>query len=417
MRVAFILLATSALAACSGGGPTTVSGSAAVVTGAGQGGSGGLTTTTSDPFAEFSNPVRTKTYNGIGGTQVYEYTTDDRDCCNQQAQQFAGRNSTPRDQVIQVTYDPKAGVFTLVSKDALTGANAQTRFQDPASRTNFGGAIEPQWGVQQLANSNIRYVEAGDGDPLSPYQASGTGAVDRGTNTVSPIGNKDSTYQSTTFFYEVPGSNTKYVSLAGYVRNSLAWKDVETDFGIIRQTTWHLERSGFAFGALTDVADVPKTGSATFNGNMVASVVFNPTLDGNYGAQLPTYYQWLEGTARTTVNFAANTVNLALNGTVYKAFYDRNTGPQAVSLNPGTTFTATGSGAIDLVRNGGFFGQFSAAAFGTTNNGSPGTLNLAGSSFDGAFYGPKANEVGGGFHISGATPDERIDIVGGFTGK
>jgi hypothetical protein len=69
------------------------------------------------------------------------------------------------------------------------------------------------------------------------------------------------------------------------------------------------------------------------------------------------------------------------------------------------------------VRNGGFFGKFSAAAFGATNNGAPGALNLAGSSFDGAFYGPKANEVGGGFHISGATPDERIDIVGGFTGK
>ncbi len=416
MRIALILLATSALAACSGGGPTTVSG-AAVSNGGTQSGSSGVATTVSDPFVEFSKPVRTTTYNGVGGTQVYEYSTDNRDCCGQQAQKFAGRNSTPRDSVISVTYDPKAGVFSLISKDPLTGAQAQTRFQDPASRTNFGGAVEPQWGVQQLANTNIRYVQAGDGDPLSPYSYSGVGAVNPGTNTLAPIGDKDSTYQSTTFFYEVPGSNTKYVSLAGYVRNSLSWKDVETDQGIIRVAGWHLERSGFAFGALTDINDVPKTGSATFNGNMVASVVFNPTIDGNYGAQLPTFFQWLEGTARTTVNFATNSVGLTLSGTVYKPFFDYNTGPYAASLNPGTTFTATGTGAIDLVRNGGFFGAFTSAAFSATNNGAPTALNLAGSSFDGAFYGPKANEVGGGFHISGGTPDERIDIVGGFTGK
>jgi hypothetical protein len=48
-------------------------------------------------------------------------------------------------------------------------------------------------------------------------------------------------------------------------------------------------------------------------------------------------------------------------------------------------------------------------------------VDIAGSSLDGAFYGPGGSaeklEVGGGFRIVGGTPDQRIDIMGAFTGK
>ena len=38
------------------------------------------------------------------------------------------------------------------------------------------------------------------------------------------------------------------------------------------------------------------------------------------------------------------------------------------------------------------------------------------SSIDGSFYGPNAVEVGGSFRIVGGVPDQRVDILGAFTG-
>lgn len=413
MRLTLILLATSMLSACSGGGPTTVSGTAVS-----SGTVGGVTGAAApDPFAEFGSPTKAKTYYGIGGAQVFDYSTDDRLCCDQQGETFASHTSTVRDQTIQVTYDPREATYTLVVKDPLNGSNTSTRFQDPGSRTDFGGNKEPQWGVTRFSNPNLRYVQAGDGNPLSPFDRSGTGSVNSGTNTTPPNGQGGSTYQSTTFFYETPGSNTKYVSVAGFVRNALSFLDIMVGNSTVRQNLWHLERGAFAYGLQTDVNAVPKTGTASFTGNLLATIVYNPTGDGKFGTVLPSYFQALDGTAITTVNFATNAVTLALSGTVYAPFYDRFAGPTSVTLPTGTSFAARGTGTIDLVHTGGFTGAFSSASFGATTNGAPTAVNIAGSSFDGAFFGPKANEVGGGFHIAGGTPDQRIDIVGGYTGK
>ena len=43
-------------------------------------------------------------------------------------------------------------------------------------------------------------------------------------------------------------------------------------------------------------------------------------------------------------------------------------------------------------------------------------MTIAGSSLDGAFYGPKADEVGASFRIVGGVPDQRVDVIGSFTG-
>lgn len=428
MRIPMILLATTLLTACSGEGPTTVGGNA-VATGSG---TTVGTTTTVDPYAEFVTPTKAKTYYGIGGAQVFDYNTDDRLCCQQQAQTFAGHTSTARDSIIQISYDPREATFTLIVNDPLSGAATTTRFQDPGSRTNFGGAKEPQWGTSNLSNPNLRYLQAGDGNPLSPFDHSGTGAVNPGNNTTPPDGLTGSSYQSTTLFYEAPGSNTKYVGLAGFLRNSLSWKDIQVGNGITRSTNWHLERGAFAYGLTTDNSAVPTLGSASYNGDLIGTMVFNPSFDGAYPsadpAILPTYFQWLEGTAKTTVDFAKNTVALALSATTFGPIQDRYSFPTHPDRSPyptaalssvgaGVTFIAAGKGSIDLIHNGGFFGSFQSASFGSTRDGSPTALNIAGSSFDGAFYGPKANEIGGGFHIAGGTPDQRIDILGGFTGK
>jgi len=85
----------------------------------------------------------------IGGEQVYTYSTDERMLADhtQQAQIYAGNASTVRNSAITVAYDPRDAIFTLTLSDPKSGATASTRFQDPGSRTNFGGAVEPQWGT------------------------------------------------------------------------------------------------------------------------------------------------------------------------------------------------------------------------------------------------------------------------------
>ena len=175
----------------------------------------------------------------------------------------------------------------------------------------------------------------------------------------------------------------------------------------------------FAFGELTAKDNVPTTGSGTYTGSMLASVVFNPTLDGQdiSGPQvLPTYFQWMNGTSSVNVNFTNNAFTLALTGTVGQPFFDFNTAPQATVLAAGATFSAAGNGTINMINFGGFKGAFQTARF-TNTDGTVRNVAVAGSSIDGAFYGPAAQEVGGGFRIVGGNPDERVDVVGAFVGK
>lgn len=428
MRNFLVLMATTALAACgadAGSGGVQSAGGAAVGGGAAAGGG----TTGGIDYTQFATPTVAKSYNGVGGSHAYTYTEINTVGLSGVQQQpiYSGNASTVRNSQISISYDPRAATFTLNVTDPLSRVTSNTRFQDPASRTNFGGTVEPQWGVPDVskfagvgANSEIAFLEAGDGSPNSPYQKSGSGTITIGSNSVKRdgFGPGSSSVTATTFFYQKPGlgtaRSTTYVTYAGFVRNELSFTDpAQPNYTVSN----NLQRGAFAYGLLTDTANVPKTGTATYSGGMLATMVGNPTLDGQYGTALPTYFQWISGTSTTTVDFAKSTFGLTLSGTVGDAFYDNYTSPKQVTWAAGTTFTATGSGSIDLVATGGFTGQFQSASFGASTNGAPGALLVAGSSIDGAFYGPKANEVGGGFRIVGGTPDQRIDIIGAFTGK
>ena len=410
-----LLIGLLALPACSGGGPETA-GSNAAPTGA---------TTASEHT--FVNPTVVKTYQGVGGSQVYEYTTDNRNCCGQQGQLYAGHSSTVRDSSISIAYDPGNALFTLSVQDPKSGATTNTSFQDPASRTDFANSKQPQWGTPQVADSNVRFLQAGDGNPRSLYSESGSGAIDPGTNKTPPNGDPaGSSYQSTTFFYEVPGTKnasgttTKYVTYAGYLRNAISFGTVVNGGQSVVQDTWHLERGAFAYGEQTPNSAVPKTGTASFTGGMLATMVNNPTLDGQYGGELPTYYQWIEGTSKIDVDFAKSSVALVVTGKVFEPQIDRYTQTPATNVTSivpaGATFTAAGTAAIDLVGTGGFAGAINTASFSATNNGAPKDVTIAGSGINGNFFGPAAQEVGGGFRVVGGTPDQRIDILGAFTG-
>lgn len=410
MRLYIILTSTCLLAACGGGG----------------GGSIPLSSTPAPANAPaasnahtFAKPTEAKTYVGVGGEQVYKYSTDTRNCCGQQKQTYAGNTTTVRNSGVSIAYEPASATFTLTVTDGTTGANTNTRFQDPASRTNFGGAQEPQWGTPKLANTNVQYLQAGDGNPTSPYRISGSGLVDPGNNSTPPTGTSGSSYQATSLFYLKPGTETQYVTYAGYVRNSLSFGKLTVGTTSYDSTDYSLERGAFAYGELTNTANVPKTGSASYKGSMMATMIFNPTLDGadpSTSLVLPSFFQWIEGTSKLDVDFLNNTFQILLAGSVLAPQFDLTSFPQQAVLAAGANFTAAGTGSINLGSFGGFKGQFQSASF-ANPDGSKRDVTIAGSTVDGAFYGPAGNEVGGGFRIVGGKPDERIDLLGAFVGK
>jgi hypothetical protein len=406
MRNYLLLASVSMLAACGGGtGAQTVGSTAAPV--------GGSTPT---PTGSFVSPVEAKTYAGLGVAQHYDYyTRSDRN--GQGGQLYAGDANTVRDSGISVTYDPRDAIFDItISRGKASVSVSGNRFQDPAHRTNFGGAIQPQASVPNLnlpADKGIQYLQtsAGSGNLL----LAGTNSADPTVSATYAVGDQAYSSETQTFFYQKPGTTTKYVTYAGYVRNSLGVTQV-TDAGSTvpyLKNTYSLDRAAFVYGEITNNNAVPTSGTGTYTGDMLATVVFNPLLDAL--PNTPTYMQWLSGSQTSIVDFGAKTVKTTLTGTASAPAFDAYTN-RNVSLPGGSTFTAHANSTIDLIGKGGFTGSFADASFVR-----PGMADfpvvIAGSSIDGAFYGPNGEELGAGFRIVGGTPDQRIDILGVMTGK
>ncbi len=457
----FILLASTAmLAACGGAGPETVGGSAPPTTGG-----GGGPIVPGGKEHSFVDPTEVRTYRAIGASHNYEYgsstkyateefengTPDDPtdslfriETRAQENQIYRGNATTVRDSNISVTFNPRDAIFEVQVTDDLSGASTNLRFQDPLHRTDFGGALEPQGGVPNLTTPGINYLQAGGADfVFFPEQKSPTarsGFVGN-VSDIAPIlvdGAPNGFYDVSTFFYQTPGTETQFVTFAGYLRNNITLErraipieqrdfqlepdgsrsvDAEGNFIPIGPSTfvrnnYDYERGAFVFGEQSTDDSVPTVGTGSFEGAMLASMVFDNLPDDVGFAS--TFFQWIEGRAKTTVDFGSNTFELDISGTVFAPEYDLTT-PRITFLPGGSTFDARGNGDIDLVGTGGFFGQFNSAWF-VRPDGERYNLDIAGSSVNGAFYGPNAEEVGGGFRIVGGTPDERIDILGTFVG-
>lgn len=411
MRLLILLASTTMLAACGGAGPESA-GSSAPPTGTGTGGGNG-----SDTQHTFVAPTEPKSYKAIGSTHSYQYIVEGAGNvgARQSAQLYQGDATTVRNTELTIDYNPRDAIFDVSFNNNLAGTSTVTRFQDPVHRTNFGGALEPQNGTPNLGSTTwniagINYLESGTSD-----------------NIFRPIPNEfifglvdeDATgsYTGTTFFYQTPGTETQYVTFAGYLRNntSVVKLGIENADGstteFLKQSN-SFERGAFAYGELTPNDDIPTTGTGSFEGTMLASMVFNDRADvtGN----TDTYFQWIAGRAATSINFGANTFSLSLNGTVGAPLFDGTSRQQ--SIFEGASFTANGGGQINIKNAGGFFGQFDEAWF-VNPGGNRLDLVIAGSSIDGAFYGPNGEEIGGGYRIVGGTPDQRIDILGTFVGK
>lgn len=390
-----------ALTACGGAsGPQSAGSSAppAGSSGSGNGGSGGgvstptpsptptPTPTTTPNFLDVSTET---TFNAVGAFQSLG-VKESGDPATAGATLYAGNASTVRTASGTVAYNPRDGIFTINFGDTKANISQTVRFQDPAHRTQY-----LSWGVPDLDKFN--YLEA-----------------------VGPSGST-SRRDTITFFYQRPGSQTTYVSLAGYVRN--AYEPTPGDPGVfVADTDSNFERGAMVFGQQTLRSQIPVTGKASYAGGMLATMVTNTNaMDGK-----PSYFQWITGTASIDLDFGNSTfTNLILSGTVSSANYAGATLPDsATGVTPGSTFNATGSGRIDLTSTGGFTGTFSSAAFSSTNGGvvpvfdhvNPNNSTAGANSIDGTFFGPNAVNVGGNFRIVGGKPDQRVDILGAFTG-
>ena len=288
MRRLVGLVSLGALAACSGGDPESAGSTA-------PGGS-----QTAAAAGTFVAPTQTKTYQATGGVQSYTYTYDERSTATASArlqteQLYSAGAATVRNPGITVSYDPRSAEYTLTI--AQNSVSQNITFQDPAHRTDFGGAAQPQDGVPNLQDQGVKYLQVRLSDDAN-------------------------TYDVATFFYEQPGTSTKYVTYAGYVRNryEATAQTVSTD-GLVTDRTRKtlLERAAFVYGEQTSASAVPTVGTASYTGNMIASMANNPDFE-NSGQ---TYFQWINGTQKTTVDFAAATVGTALTGTVGAPLLDQ----------------------------------------------------------------------------------------------
>lgn len=423
MRVFVLALCTSMLAACSGAGPQSI---------------GNISTPTAPNATathSFVSPTEQKVYNAIGGSQTFKYdVTQDNvlgTTSGQANQLYQGNASTVRSTGITVDYNPRDAIFDIVIRDPLSGVSTRNRFQDPIHRTDFGGAREPQTGIPNSTLPGMQYLQSGTTTAtislipgtIAPLLA----AVPLDASLTDKDINKllSGEYNATSYFYQKPGTTTKFVTFSGFLRNNVSLKRevvINTDPITLKRTVasdsattaYTLERGAFVFGENTASQNVPKLGTASFSGTMLATMVFNDQIDV-LGLRAPTYFQWIEGTSDTKVNFAANTFTLTLAGSTFGAQFDRATGNLA-SIADGARFNANGSGRIDLIKASGFVGQFQQAWF-VNPNGTRLDVNVGGSSIDGSFFGPVGQEIGGGFRIVGGTPDERVDLLGVFVGK
>ncbi len=405
MRLCLALLASTTLTACGGAGLGSAGSSAPPA-------ATGTTATVAASTHSFVNPTEVKTYSGIGGVHKYTYTTSDAAGTGpQDGQLYAGDATTARNSGISITYNPRDAIFDLKINQSLAGVGDTVRFQDPLHRTNFGGATEPQPGVPNLAAQGVNYLEAG-----TVSQTGAPGPITYSGASPLPAGPAGLSSDISTFFYQKPGTSTKYVTFAGFVRNSLSVTQVTPTAGApYLKNSYSLERGVFTFGERSASNVIPKTGTGTYTGAMLGTMVFNPLLDTDRTA--PTYFQWLTGTSTTKLDFAANSFTLDLAGTTSIPLFDVATvGDAGVVLHGNDAFIANATGRVDVATTGGFVGQFQTAYF-TRPDGTRFNVTIGGSSVDGAFFGPAAQEVGGGFRIVGGVPDERIDILGVFTGK
>jgi hypothetical protein len=310
--------------------------------------------------------------------------------------------SQPVDSSSEVTIDfnPRDAVYLIKAKTA--SIDTTIRWQDPQHRTVFQQTLVP--GSMTLspapALANYKYAEAATGV-----------SVDTGN-----LNTRSSKRDISTLFVRDTGTTgilTQYVTIAGFVQQKYTETEVvrssDTTFKVVGvDFTTDIARSVFVYGINTPYKDIPKSGAASYSGDMYAHVIETPQ---NHGTDND--MRSIVGTSSATVDFGTGKLTLALAGNVVGF--------------AGDTRAFAARGAMDIFRPdtrkegdpSRFTGAISSWSFGAYNSTAVGGIVVptAASTVEGGFFGPKDQEIGGAFRIIGNRPDERLDILGAFTGK
>ncbi len=284
-----------------------------------------------------------------------------------------------------IDFNPRDAVYTVKADTASMVVNV--RFQDPQHRTVYQQSLVPTM-------ANYRYAESRAGADTPAMNAN---ATERDINTI---------------FVRDVGTTaglTQYVTIAGFVGQK--YKENEASRASAPGTMTvgvdfesDISRSVFAYGINTAHKDIPKSGSATYAGDMFAHVIITPR---NYNTAND--LRSIVGTSSTGVDFGTGKVTTTLAGNVVGFAGDTR------------SFAAVGSSNIFKPEkdtdNSRFIGKIDSWSFGAYNASGGIAVPTAASTVEGGFFGPKGEEVGGAFRIVGNRPDERIDILGAFAGK
>ncbi len=346
--------------------------------------------------------------NGIPGNSLYDsfLTTDKAKPLSQQRVQPS----------LQL---PDTG--NLAYDDYLYGRNLATTPDRPYNGSirsgNNGSQIVSDAGVPRN-KLNIEYYEAG------ATQTNG--------------------YTAYTLFFErvgqsgavgTPGTN-KYVTWAGlrttsfvgdYSRSASIITNGDgndyNDTEVIKETEQNkvkIDRSAFVFGMNSLAKDIPKTGTATYEGSLFANYIYTAPFSGPATDQTKLDTIW--GKAISTVTFATDAIGINLSGKLETSGENFSAIGSAIIQRPDLPNASLNATAEQPISR--FVGSFSAVTIGTRaltpniNASLPNTFQA--STVEGGFFGPTTTgapvELGAAFRIVGGVPDERLDILGAFIG-
>lgn len=330
------------------------------------------------PATALLSETTTTVYTAFGGSrQIVELVPE----TGVRVEEFKSAVTPATSRQIEITYDPVNASFRVQIQQPLAGVGIDDIYDDPLFRTAFGNARFPQAGTPDLPN--FSYLQKGP-IPSAPNDVF-------------------------TFFYENPGTRTRFVTLAGFIRNSGVTPVEPTVAG---EGEYLRERSAFVFGTPSPASRVPTSGTATFNGGLLASAIYNVEIDTT--PDIRSRSEWISGTSAITVNFAQNMIDIALSGSFTRtsdAFEGSALGLSAYnSSNGGRNFFASGTAAFGTARPA-FSGTITSASVGGRS------IPVAVGTVTGSMFGNLAQEIGGNFRIVGGGPDQRIEIIGGFTGS
>jgi hypothetical protein len=293
---------------------------------------------------------------------------------------------------VTIDFNPRDAVYSVKAEAAPMAFT--NRWQDPRHRTVFQQTLVPTL-------SNYRYAE------------SGTGVIIESNS----INGRSSSQTVTTLFVRDVGTSTgltQYVTIAGFVEQKYSEKEVirasatgQVQVGVDFST--EIKRSVLTYGINTPYKDIPKSGSASYSGDMYAHLIETPQNSGTDND-----LRSIVGTSVSTVDFGTGKLSLQLAGNVVGF--------------AGDTRAFAASGTMDIFRPdtakkeenaSQFSGAITSWSLGAYNSTAAGGIVVptAASTIEGGFYGAKDQEIGGAFRIIGNRPDERIDILGAFAGK